>query len=550
MLLCGAARPEDIGEETLERYRHLSDHPVVINRCSRSKLLESGLFSPYQVAALLDYIAGTGDVLSYGELAVIDGFGREYAEALQHFVSFASGMEGKSPWREISSSAVVRVSGTASMNAGTRYEMRIGRNSGFWAGCSGFDRMASVTAGVCYGDRRGRFKVILGDFNARFGQGCGVWNTMTLSSLNSVASMLRRPGGLSATSSFAANYALTGAAASAEFGRHSLSLAGYVPGLKTALLNGINRSGKKASASLSPLLNYSYWGKRFTAGITAAADFPLGTGSDCRPSGKSPGISGAVVSADIRSCLSSLDLAAEVCARLPESQVSGVLAAAAPIGEHFKFGFRALYSPGTHSISSCLEFSDRRKMSATLSAEPAYKTGKGFQLKLFGKYMLSWREGASAGVQISFRYQDYAANPIRISIRHSVSVSYGSCWTSSARMETAFCGRLAALGYCEQSFAKSSGGRQDSVAAHLRLGAFLVDHWDSRIYVYERDVPGCFNVPAMYGRGLWAAGYVSWKYAAWGKLACRLAYRSYCLMPRASRRADMFEFRIQSSFSF
>ena len=38
-------------------------------------------------------------------------------------------------------------------------------------------------------------------------------------------------------------------------------------------------------------------------------------------------------------------------------------------------------------------------------------------------------------------------------------------------------------------------------AVYLRGTAFVVDSWDDRIYIYERDIQGAFSVPAYYGRG-------------------------------------------------
>jgi hypothetical protein len=54
---------------------------------------------------------------------------------------------------------------------------------------------------------------------------------------------------------------------------------------------------------------------------------------------------------------------------------------------------------------------------------------------------------------------------------------------------------------------------------------FAVDNWDDRIYVYERDAPGSFNVPAFYGRGLWTSVYLSWKYSRSGSLSLRGIYK-------------------------
>ena len=61
----------------------------------------------------------------------------------------------------------------------------------------------------------------------------------------------------------------------------------------------------------------------------------------------------------------------------------------------------------------------------------------------------------------------------------------------------------------------------------LRLGAFCIDDWDDRIYAYERDVPGSYNVPAFYGRGFWTALTGSLRLARWGRVYLRTAFTGY-----------------------
>ena len=82
LYLCGASCMEDLDQTTLEAYRALELHPVELNLSPRSRLLSCGLLSPFQVAALIDERERSGDILSYTELALVDGFGPEYAEAL------------------------------------------------------------------------------------------------------------------------------------------------------------------------------------------------------------------------------------------------------------------------------------------------------------------------------------------------------------------------------------------------------------------------------------------------------------------------------------
>ncbi len=68
-------------------------------------------------------------------------------------------------------------------------------------------------------------------------------------------------------------------------------------------------------------------------------------------------------------------------------------------------------------------------------------------------------------------------------------------WLAHVRADLVRCMQASWLGYAE------CGYRQPRIWAYLRTGVFKVDNWDDRIYVYERDAPGNFSVPAYYGRG-------------------------------------------------
>ena len=89
-VLVGETEIEALAISQVERLEHLLAHPLRINELSRSRLLSSGLFSRYQVATLLDWRENEGDILSAGELALVDGFGLRQAELLAPFLSFVS----------------------------------------------------------------------------------------------------------------------------------------------------------------------------------------------------------------------------------------------------------------------------------------------------------------------------------------------------------------------------------------------------------------------------------------------------------------------------
>ena len=111
LLLCGAGTLEELSEDEWERYRHLADHPLDLNACTRSAILSSGLFSPFQAASLLDRRMRDGDILSYTELGYTDGFTPELARALSHFVVLRSrNPPGKPSVPQLHASLLLRTS--------------------------------------------------------------------------------------------------------------------------------------------------------------------------------------------------------------------------------------------------------------------------------------------------------------------------------------------------------------------------------------------------------------------------------------------------------
>lgn len=89
-----------------------------------------------------------------------------------------------------------------------------------------------------------------------------------------------------------------------------------------------------------------------------------------------------------------------------------------------------------------------------------------------------------------------------------------------------------------------------SFSAHLRAGGFFVDNWNDRIYVYERDAPGSFNVPAYYGRGGWTALAGAWELANWAKIYFRASYIKYFAYGNIQAKPDKVELSIQFRFRF
>ena len=103
---------------------------------------------------------------------------------------------------------------------------------------------------------------------------------------------------------------------------------------------------------------------------------------------------------------------------------------------------------------------------------------------------------------------------------------------------------LGLLGYLE------GGWKPDRMAVYFRAGIFRIDSWQDRIYAYERDAPGNFNVPAYYGRGCWGAVTFALKVSRRFKAYLRMSTIQYPWeSPTASERTPKSECRVLLSFA-
>ncbi len=87
LYLSGASTEEELDATLMDRLEHLRGRPVRVNRPSRRA---RELLSAYQLASLEDYRRSHGDVLSWEELALVDGFNQEAVAALRPFLSLDS----------------------------------------------------------------------------------------------------------------------------------------------------------------------------------------------------------------------------------------------------------------------------------------------------------------------------------------------------------------------------------------------------------------------------------------------------------------------------
>jgi hypothetical protein len=95
---------------------------------------------------------------------------------------------------------------------------------------------------------------------------------------------------------------------------------------------------------------------------------------------------------------------------------------------------------------------------------------------------------------------------------------------------------LGALAYIE------AGYKSEMFSAYIRGCVFSIDNWDDRIYVYERDAPGTFNVPAYYGKGTTFSSVIGFK-PKWNRLRMR-----YYLRASIQNKPGKAELKLQCMF--
>ena len=153
--------------------------------------------------------------------------------------------------------------------------------------------------------------------------------------------------------------------------------------------------------------------------------------------------------------------------------------------------------------------------------------------------------GASASVparsltvsaRLAANYAPGEAHPTRVELRSELAFTSGA-WKFSTRLDGIYCASFAFHAFLE------AGYLTPKLSSYLRLGGFLIDNWDDRIWVYERDAPGSFTVPAYYGRGVHCSLYCAWKPSRHHSLYLRTSLVSYPGNP--TPKNGKFEFKLQ-----
>ncbi|MBO4566997.1 MAG: hypothetical protein J5695_07200 [Bacteroidales bacterium] len=490
--LTGASVMEDLDESVIERYRALALRPLNLNSAGRSRLLSSGLLTPFQAASLLDYRQRTGDVLSFAELALVDGFPADFVEALRQFVTLDStAPPGQRPRNRLGADIMVRGSAREqdgwAYTYGSKVKLSYGDRAELnWGSRTTYSdqefRLGTVSA--AYYGRGVLGKVVLGHFGARFGQGLTQWSGFSMQPYGSVASLRRSGTGFAATSSFSPE--LCGLAADFDLGRWNIG-AGY------------------SVTGRLPVANVSYIGRTFTAGITATD--------------KAVGVNWQVG-------IPNASIYGEAAWNNGPQAVAGLMWV--PFYGS-KVGAVARYISGTPEFIA----------GASLKAFDSVVAVSTRQFRATAKYAPEFTAGPFT-ITPSLRLAARHTDAWRLEGRGEAGLALGG-WVLRSRLDIVHATALAWLVNAE------AGHTAGPLKAYLRWTLFKVENWPDRIYVYERDAPGSFNVPAYYGKGYALSLVSSYKPSRKHGFYCRISYISYPWMTEF--KPSKFEVKLQYQLS-
>lgn len=562
LALCGASSVEELDEYEMERFRHFLNRPLEVNLESRSRLLSSGLLSQYQVASLLDYRLTSGDVLSVAELSAVDGFGETAARVLAPFVSFASSSPPgtASIGRLRSENAATVRSALKTGNPASDPGCLLSWGGRFRSDISGRFCVA-VSANGPYGARRGvpenlsfhlaysgirhLDKLVIGDFSLRYGQGTALWDGFQLSSLGGTSALARNPTGIVPYWSFSGGSSRRGVAAQMSFGRFLVSASISAPYLREAMSPQKSLREKSfGKICLVPAVNAAYFWRTGQVGFTSY----LKTVPLAQMPGSRQRLVEAVIASDLRWCIKGTDIFSEFSCDFRSRRISAVAGTAFRAAPWLRLAFRAQYVGDKFGLCAVGDWK-AGSHSGVVGAETWCDTGTlaaprlpRHQTRIRADWRWDFPYNIYMKLRADWRHRNWDV-PSRLDAR--LDLTWDSRpWFAASRLECASCGGAGLLGYVEGGF------RPAAFSLYVRFGLFRIDSRDERIWVYERDAQGSFNVPVFSGRGLWSSLYLSWKFCRWGKLDFRLSTTQYPrISPGASDQSKgRTEFKLQLAF--
>ncbi|MBO4571633.1 MAG: hypothetical protein J5699_06890 [Bacteroidales bacterium] len=549
-------------EELLRHYEELARRRPSINALSRKGLEATGVLSAFQIESLLDYRKTFGEILSEGELALVDGFNGEQARICAFFFSFESEREIAEPveqemWRHKTTLRGRHTFGAATPAITARYTLEAGRNvsAGLTADSDAGELAKDhpvpdfLSGYVAVRGGGAVKKVIIGDYVIRAGQGLACWKAFSLKAFGTPSAIIKQPRGAMPYSSSAESGYFRGAAATMSKGEMQLTLFASrhpvdarIAG-DTAYTSIVTDGYHRTEAELAKRHSMHEYAAgaalagekgRLRYGVTALAyRYDKSDGRTVKDYNRYQQYYGwwSNISADCYLFWRNTRIFGEAAVDAGGSPalLAGALWSpgysfeASLLGRFYSRSYIATHAGAWSSLSSC---SNQR--GATLSIR--WLPGRNWEAAANIQYSYyPWSRYGIDGSSAAWKYRIGITRTFGKHLEASAQISGNPApswraslsWGESGRT----CLKLRYAGNPSGSGAVAEG--IFPLSRKLRLTAGISCHstsgWDSRIYLYRSGLPQSFSVATLYGKG--AGAYLVVKYAPvrWAEIWLRIS---------------------------
>ena len=487
--LSGCSSAEEMEQNALDHFEYLHLHRVRINGGRLASLL-----TPYQIATVQDYRRRCGDILSPAELALVDGFSTEKVRILEPFLSFESSRrpgEAVKDTMRLGVKAIARaelkcIAGKTLVDGGDAVQAGYARRY-YFDGRSGGSFFASCSY------PGGRF--LAGNYNLRYGEGLLFWSGLSMDQMSTVDGFSRRGGGLSPSWSLSGEGTYRGFAGEYAHGLWNsmafISETGY--GGRISALSRTGSYGLNLLASQGSLAS-SVDIKQRLRGADLFGEFAIGgqfvsaprQGASVTPHPTIAAIAGTRIPLS-ESLTGAMSLAA-----LPSAWTGrkyGEYSAAAGLkysgGGYVPIAGKTGF--GSSEKRHCVDAVAQLRLLPIPQKDPRRR-----EFKLTASWGFRPDSLLRLDTRAIVRLRSY--EPARAELRSDIGLSDGVL-AAKLRLHGAWCEGPGFLSYGELGYAPGA------FKIWLRGTVYSTSSWASRIYVYERDIPGGFSVPACYGSG-------------------------------------------------
>lgn len=544
-------------EELLEKYQEMIRNPVNINSLNREDLERIGLFSLFQIESLIEYRGEFGDILSSGELMMVDGFSESFVKTIVPFITFSSDSPIGKPVSEPRSTNTLIAKGKKkwgeegiNLSSKYKFESSFGISGGVTIDSDAEERLTKYylpdfsSAYIEYNGERALKQLVVGDYTAKFGQGLLLWKAFGVSPFGAPASSIKKEGRIKGYTSTDESNFLRGAAAS--FGWNGFETTCFISANSvdarvvgdtsfTSIVTGgkhITDSEIEKRHTMREYLvggNLSYTIERWRLGLTAVSYcYDKKNGRRVQEYNKYQMYDGlwGNVGFDFYTYYRNFRIFGEVAVDFTPAfaALAGVLWSPSYNFEistmlrSYSKRYIATHAGAYSTLSSCsnqngvtvsLKYIFSKKWSLLFNSDNSYYPHDRFRVEgssyaLKGRVALQYDIGGGSSLLLQSSYSYKSESSFTWKWRANLNYSVGRRIKLGCRVE----GNQGGFGaFVDGSFRTLN----KKFEASARFTCYNTDGWDSRIYIYERNVPQSFAVEAYSGKGM--GGYLVLKYS-------------------------------------